>query len=107
MSSVTLTKTLTNMPPYSLLEEYILKDCTGKITISGFYNLLTSGSSESSETETSSLERGFYSFTVQLADVHILYITTEKSNKFNSNFPDSCFKCEQCKGTFFTRCVGM
>lgn len=111
-------------PPLSIMERAISSHCYGKGQISFLYDMLVSGSTESSvgrlnawrediQEDVSLEEWGSvcaeaHSQTVntrlKLLQFNWLmrtYITPVKLHKFNSNIPDTCIKCEQAIGTLF------
>lgn len=111
-------------PTLSPLEELLSKNCLGKSIITSFYDLFIRGSSESSEKrfiawredlqEDISMEewrvacaegqKRTANTRLKLLQYNWLmrtYITPVKLNKFNSNIPDDCIKCEQSRGTLW------
>lgn len=117
-------KSTGNIPPLSVLERVVTKDCYDKGRISLLYNMLVEGSPESSSSRLGAWSKDLneeitpdeWSEICQDAQVQTVntrlkllqynwlmrvYITPVLSNKFNENIPDTCPKCKVCKGTYF------
>ena len=113
-----------SIPPLSKVEKIMCTDNLGRGIISKFYNLLVAESSESSvkrleawredlhdnitivdwERACTKAQSQTINTRLKLLQYNWLmrtYITPEKINKYNSDVPDICIKCEKEKGTLF------
>ena len=111
------------LPALSSVEEFMNYNCNSKGLISQLYNWLASGSSDTSQSRLDALwadleedisdeewniacleaQTQTASTNLKLLQFNWLmrtYITPVKLNKYNSNIPDTCFKCNEAQGTF-------
>ncbi len=113
-----------DMPPLSILEKEVTRNCFSKGLISSLYNMLVSGSKDSSNCkleawrsdlkdniqmedwmeackEAQSLTMNTRLKLLQYKWLMRIYITPVVLHKYNENIPDTCLRCSDFKGTLY------